>query len=374
MLSDLRLFATLCLVLLPGLLACANTAPAGSPAAAAARSDWRPPEAGLADWDWIRLTSDEWLKGEIIVLRSNSLQFESDKLGRLTIDWDDVREVHSKRTNSFLFGEDEIVVGAIQMSDGKVTVTEKDGTKREHPASELQTIVPGLPTEANYWSGKISLGAGYRKGNTDQVDYTLLGEIARRTLENRLTFKYTGGFSKVNDEVTLNSHRVNAAFDIFLTRRLYVTPIVVEYYRDPIANIDHQITPGAGLGYAIYDNPKTEWDVGGGFGYQHTKYVSVLAGEDRQLRTGSLRVETDLKHEVTDDIDLAFNYRFTLGIPETESRQHHLLTQLSFAITDDLDFDVSFLWDRVVPTRRDADGEKPEPDDFRITLGVGLEF
>ena len=49
----------------------------------------------IDEYDWIQLTSDEWLKGELISLYDGELTFESDNLGRLTIDWEDVRILRS---------------------------------------------------------------------------------------------------------------------------------------------------------------------------------------------------------------------------------------------------------------------------------------
>ena len=40
-------------------------------------------------YDWIQLTSNEWLKGEIKGMYKDSLEFDSDKLDLLEIDWDD---------------------------------------------------------------------------------------------------------------------------------------------------------------------------------------------------------------------------------------------------------------------------------------------
>jgi len=355
-------------------LACAGTGPKNSEEAMKARGDWRPPELGLGEWDWIRLTSDEWLKGEIIVLRSDSLQFDSDKLNKLTIKWKDVKEIYSKRTNSFLFGENTHLTGGIVLRDKIVTVTDNGGKKHEFPRSELQTILPGESSEADYWSGKVSLGISVRSGNTDQLEYSLLGDIARRTLDSRLSLAYNGGYSEVNGDVTLNSHRLSGKFDYFMTRRLYVTPFAIEFYRDPLQNIDRQVTPSIGIGYAVIDRPDFEWDVDGGLGYQYTEYVSVEEGEDDELKTGSILLGTALEYEITDDIDFDLQYRLSIGVPETRSRQHHFLTQLSFEITDDIDFDVTLIWDRVVPTRATADGNEPVPDDLRLSVGVGIDF
>jgi len=44
------------------------------------------------EYDWIRLASGEWLKGDIKVLRGDALEFDSDELGDPTFDWDRITD------------------------------------------------------------------------------------------------------------------------------------------------------------------------------------------------------------------------------------------------------------------------------------------
>src|SRR6185295_11129056 len=70
--------------------------------ASAARADdakqpWQPkaPEGLPADFDWIRLPSDEWLKGKILSMYHGKLEFDSDELGVHTWDFADIKELRS---------------------------------------------------------------------------------------------------------------------------------------------------------------------------------------------------------------------------------------------------------------------------------------
>ena len=122
------------------------------------------------DFDWIRLPSGEWLKGEIIVLRRGSLEFESDELGDLTFDWDDIGVLRSPRENSVLFEGKITATGTLLIRDGVVVVGGEE--TKQYDRKLLLSIIPGEPTERNYWSGKFSLGIDNRAGNTNQVDFT----------------------------------------------------------------------------------------------------------------------------------------------------------------------------------------------------------
>ncbi|MEN8148862.1 MAG: hypothetical protein ABFS86_03510, partial [Planctomycetota bacterium] len=162
-------------------VACASTESLDSSESAAARRNWRPSMAGLGDWVWLRLDTDEWLKGEIIVLRNETLEFDSDNLGKLTIDWDDVVEVYSKRNTVILLDTDEHMSGAVSISSNVVTVTDDTGERHVFPRNELKSIVPEATREVDHWAGKISAGVGFRAGNSDQKDGSLDIDIARRT-------------------------------------------------------------------------------------------------------------------------------------------------------------------------------------------------
>ncbi len=73
---------------------------------AAAASDNGPGKAAQAwipsavEYDWVQLTSNEWLKGEIKGMYKDSLEFDSDKLDLLNIDWKDVKILRSYRDSS----------------------------------------------------------------------------------------------------------------------------------------------------------------------------------------------------------------------------------------------------------------------------------
>ena len=71
-------------------------------------------------FDWIQLTSGEWLKGDLKVLYNNKLEFDSDKLDLLELDWEDVKQVRGYQLHSVRFEGPEIVVGILKIINEKV--------------------------------------------------------------------------------------------------------------------------------------------------------------------------------------------------------------------------------------------------------------
>lgn len=52
----------------------------------------------------------------------------------------------------------------------------------------------------------------------------------------------------------------------------------------------------------------------------------------------------------------------------------HAELVFSVELTDLLDLDVAFTWDRREKPARDANGDRPEKNDLRLSVGVGVDF
>ena len=53
--------------------------------------------------DWIRLTSGEWLRGDLNWMRDKDFEFDSDKLDIITKAWSKVDHFHSRQVNTYVF-------------------------------------------------------------------------------------------------------------------------------------------------------------------------------------------------------------------------------------------------------------------------------
>jgi hypothetical protein len=60
--------------------------------------------------------------------------------------------------------------------------------------------------------------------------------------------------------------------------------------------------------------------------------------------------------------------------PDTEQTNHHAEVTIEFELTGDIDLDVSFIWDRIEDPETESDGSTPDTDDFRLSVGLALEF
>jgi len=334
---------------------------------------WSPPAPSAKAYDWIRLKSGEWLKGEITRMRDGEMVFDSDELDELTIDWDDITALRSPRLHTYVFEGRRVHTGTASMGEKRITVATEEG-EFEFRRRELVRIVSGDQSERNWWSGELSIGLIARAGNTDSTDLTGQFDMTREAAITRFSVHYNGAISTQGAVETANNHRANLAFDIYVSRRFFVTVPSVTWYQDRFQNIDEQITPGLGLGYDLIKRKKIDWEVGLGAAYQYTKFISVSAGGDNEARDAAATFSTSLELELTKDLDWDTGYDLSLVVTDLGLTSHHLLSNFSFDVWGPLDLEISFTWDRVEqPTARD-DGSVPKSDDYRMSVGLGIEF
>ncbi len=336
--------------------------------------NWQPSEPSLKERDWLQLTSGEWVWGEIQVLRDKDLEFDSEELDLLKLDWDDVAGFRSARILTYRFENLGVFTGTATMRDGVVTITTVDEVK-EFPREPLIMILEGRPTEINYWSLKATLGLVARSGNTDQADVNTSVRIRRQTPRARLDISYLGNFGEVQGVRNINNHNVTSTWDMLVKAGFFITPAAVNLYHDPFSNIDLKTTVSAGAGYFISRGGDVEWSVGLLAGYVHTEYVSVQEGKDDNEGSFSLTPSTKLDWDITGDIEFELDYNVQVSVPETNNAFHHAVGTLSLDVWGDiLDFDFALAWDRVETPQPAADGYVPVRDDFRTTYGLGVDF
>ena len=340
-----------------------------------AKPAWQPQApAGLpTDFDWIRLPSDEWLKGEIVSMYDGKLEFDSDELGVHTFDFADIKELRSSRVLQVGFAERQPVTGRLVV-DGTAARVVADTGETAFARSEILTIVKGAAREIDYWSGYANAGGNIRSGNSDQVDYTARLGTVRRSVKDRTGFDYIGTITRIDSVDTSNNHRVTLGWDRFLSQRLFLNLVGLEWYRDPFQNVANRWTVTAGVGYEIVDTPRTSWSVTAGPAWQSTDSDSVPAGEDETASSFALRVGTRFDHEITDSIDVYAYYNAFFTDEASGSYTHHFDTGLKVELVGDLDFNVGWVWDRVQDPRPLEDGSFPRQDDTRLVFGLGWSF
>lgn len=336
------------------------------------------------EFDWIQLTSGEWLKGELKALYNQQLEFDSDQLDYMEFDMEDVKQVRGHGIKGVRVqltdkavdtGEPESITvhGELVITEDKVIVTSKDA-RQEFERSNLIDVVSEEAKELRHWSAKVSVGLNYTRGNTEEDDLSTTVNISRRTSATRLVFNYLANYSRTGGTDTVDNNRLNAYLDIFKTRKFFWRPVFGEYFRDPFQNIEGRYTAGTAVGYHFISTARTEWDATAGLAYQGTQFVSVLPGEDLNTATPVLSIGTLYDTNITKNIEFSISYAFNIVNEESGSYTHHSVTALETELTSWLDFDISFVWDKVKNPTANIDGTLPQSDDYWLTFSLGLDY
>ena len=336
-------------------------------------SGQRAPAFDPGHYDWIRLTSGEWLKGDILTLRDDKLEFDSDEMDEQTFDWEDVAEVRSARMYTYVFTDWTSLIGTALILDDRVVISSY-GEDLVRERSELLSIVPAAGREWDHWDGKAGVGLAFRRGNTVKTDLTYQGFIRRKDKITRTRLDFNGAIGEDGGVQNVNSHRSTLKFDLFATPRFYVTLWNVGAYHDRFQNIDIQIAPSAGIGYHAIKKKKINCDLETSGGYRYTRYRSVEPGEDRDKWNGSLTTTIRIETDPLERLETDFLYSAQLGIPDLGDTTMHGELIFSIELTKVLDVDISWLWDRVESPEPREDGTVPKQDDVKLTVGLGIDF
>jgi len=322
-------------------------------------------------WDWLQTNSGEWLKGELITLYDKEIEFDSDEFGVVSIDWKDVAFLRTAQTKGLRFTDGKIVVGRILMQNQTVNLM---GSETLFDSKLLISIVANNNDEWNYWDNEFELGLDLHSGNTDGQSYSASLEMQRQTSLSRLRIDYRGLYSESSNIQSANNHRFNISMDWFFSHRAFFSPLNFEFFRDPFQNIAQRYVYSAQIGYYMIDDQELYWEVSAGPGYQNTEFDQVEAGENSNISTEILELDTELEWDISKDIEYDLLYTARWVDRDSGGLIHHFESGFDFDITGELEFRVRFIIDRIAEPTPDEEGELPEKTDRRLLFGLVFEF
>jgi hypothetical protein len=339
------------------------------------RASTRPPlpeGVGTDGSDWLELKSGEWLKGRLKYVQKRTVELDSEKLDRQKFELKDVQRLYPAQPMYTKFEGLPTVLAPVRIENELVSVEGDPGLQL--PRDQLTGITPGGQRERDYWSGEFTLSLNLESGNTRQANLSTNLSLARRTPNTRLDLEYLANYSVVDNAESARDQRLTCNYDILLDDHFFVRAASLEYYHDPLANIDHRLTGAVALGYAIFDRNDLEWFVAAGPAFQKTWFVDVPPGENDTTTSPGAVLQSNFKKELTKDVDLILKYGAIFTTPESGTYSHHAETTLKFDITKAFNLNVSFVWDRIQNPQREGDGAVPNKDDYRLNVGVGWKF
>ncbi|MDO6762910.1 DUF481 domain-containing protein [Agarivorans sp. 1_MG-2023] len=324
------------------------------------------------DKDWIQLDSGEVIQGELEELYQKKALFDSDELDDLSIDIEDIQRLRTAKWFQVNLRGLGVVRGRLMVDEEKVTIVGKD----THFASryDVISVYQVAESEADRWENKATLSANIASGNTNTLEINGKLNSERKTALSRTIITYLGVVSESNDETTARNHRVTLSHDLYKHQDWFFRPVLADFYHAPLKNIKLQSQLASQVGYIAVEDDDKKWELSAGPSWQQTRFEEVTAGTSNKESSLGLSFGSNFEIDITKDIELNHDYQMTLSQTKTGGYQHHNLLNFAIDITDDLDLDIDFIWDYTASPTPDADDITPEKNDYRVVIGIGLDF
>ena len=84
--------------------------------------DWYPRSKFAGQFDWIQMRSGEWVKGRIIAMYDERLEFDSDEFDNLTLRWHKIKQVRTSQVVNVRLLQNRSAVGKLVMVGDEVKV------------------------------------------------------------------------------------------------------------------------------------------------------------------------------------------------------------------------------------------------------------
>lgn len=324
-------------------------------------------------YDWLRLTSGEWLKGEMHWMRDRDIEFDSDKLDLLNFSWSKVSRLHSPRINTYVFEEKTNVAGRAVITKDKVIIETADGVV-SYPRDQLLAILEGEQRERNWWSTRLSAGFSANAGNTNQGQFNAHWDLARSDPRTRSAIGYDGNFAYSNGEQNVNRHLGSVDVIVYYSKRLFFAPATAQFLNDRFQNLKLRATPASGAGVHLFDTKKVEWDIGGALGYQYTLFSSTFTGVENPQNDGFVSFRTSADFDFTDDVELIIEWTTNVVFTQIGLTNHVGRAKFSVEVTDIFDLETTFKFFRTENPPPKADGTVPKKNDYELIVGLALEI
>ena len=332
-------------------------------------------------FDWVQMSSGEWIKGNIERMRDDTMEFDSDDLDMLYLDFGDVVLVHSPQVNTYVFDDRVAATGKAVITETTVIVQTEDQGTVTFPRDQLENIVEGQK-ERDWWSMSLRFGLTLNRGNTDQITYDVQFNVRREDRLTLLDLNYNTSFGRTNGVQNVNRHLGEFGFQVFLGSRWWVTPAFGQLFNDRFQNIKFRATPAAGAGVHIIDADKVTWDFQTGIGYQYLNYLEFDAADPVNQGRGNpqsdvfIPLYTYWDFDITGDIDLTLSWLTNLVVTTIGNTNHTGKADLSVELTSVLDLNIAFLFLRTEDPAPPPDPAAPpiEKNDYQLVVGISLEL
>jgi hypothetical protein len=271
--------------------------------------------------DVLVLSNGDTLHGLFLNSVGGKVNFHSNPLGDISIDWDDVKELHTAgkfavldKTVKLRGKKDmkQVPIGTLQVADKAVTVrTEGTPPPAPIPVENAQYIVDQptldkqvyhLPSLFSGWNGGATAGATLVAATQNNYNFSgslglirVVPSVSWLDPRNRMSVDFSGSYGKitqpayfVGDLRVPATETKSAIYHAGFERDQYITPRVyalgnVAFDHNYAQNLQLQQIYGGGLGWTVVKTEQQELDLKGTVQYERQEFITGTSTSNPNL-------------------------------------------------------------------------------------------
>lgn len=325
------------------------------------------------EYDWIEVSSGEWLKGRIRWMVGEKLTFRSVSTGVQILPIHAVQRMETHRLMRFLLDDQKVIVGRMTFADGDFSVVQGQSTRRV-PADAVAVMTPVPVNELQNWEAKVSLGIQYQQGNNPEFTVNAAANITRQSVDTRLHLGYIGNYSRNFDQLTVSDQLAWTSFDYFINHVFFIRTVRAYYYYAPFRNLALDLTVGPGLGVQFFRRPNLSWDGVVGPAYEYIAFESVPVGQSDTVSSPAAVITSAFMAMPLPHVKTSVQFELEIMNKRAGLVNLDLVGKVGYGITKELGVEVSVLWDRIEVPTSERDGDVPRKDDLTVTTSVTVDW
>ncbi len=337
--------------------------------------------------DVINMYNGDRVTGEIVTLQAGILEFKTDSMGTLKVEWQDIAAVSSRYLYEVRLSNGERHLGNIVEASrpGQLSLVMQGSESGQEDAFEWIEVVELRPIE-DHWSERLEI---YLAAT---FNYTKASSVAQTNFNTEVTYTDTNTLNKLSARHTrsdngtdiTNSSRANVSRAVWTGRSRDFRAFWGSYESNDELGLDHRYAGGAGIGRFLVDTHRMRWM--GTVGLQvlteraldeeilvpgegeEEDQVQLVKGETNEAVEGVLTSAFTMWRLDTPELDLNFTFQLYPNLSDTGRLRGDTDLRLRWEIIEDL------FWDVTAWGTYDSEADSDNVWDYGVSTGVGWEF
>ena len=317
--------------------------------------------------DIVVLVNGNAVTGEIKSLEFGALQYSTDSMGTVSIDWEDVTSLTSNQYIEVEVSSGSKFHGNLELAEAVDSLAIGFGDDTDLiKMNEIVRIVPIATSQRiiNRLEGSASFGF-----NTDKASGVTQGRVTAavtyRTVKHLMGLAVDASVTSQDDAEQTQRQSIGFNYQRFRGNRWFTDWIISEERNDELG-IDSRVSIGGGLGRYLVQTNKNQFSLT--LGVVATK--ESFTGSDPNTTNGEGKITVRYLHRsLVPESDVTFSTRIFPLLEDLSSFRAE--TDLTFRreIVNDLFFDLS-----IYHSYLSDPPEGSEQDDYGVVTSVGYKF